>query len=61
MTILVDADGVLENLSEAWVEYLNDRYGTSVKYDEVRDWDMTKAFPSLSREQVYGAELEPDF
>lgn len=60
MIILIDADGVLENLTHAWVEYLNRRYGTSVCYEDITDWDMTKAFPTLSREQVYGAELDEE-
>lgn len=59
LTILVDADSVMENLSEAWVKYLNNKYGTDVKYEDVTEWDMTEAFPELTREQVYGAELEP--
>lgn len=53
LTILVDMDDTLENLGEKWIEYLNDKYGTSVQYWDVRDWDMSKAFPTLSRAQVY--------
>lgn len=60
MTILVDADGVLEDLTQKWVIYLNEKYGTSVRYDDVTEWDMTKSFPSLTREQVYGAELKEE-
>lgn len=58
MTILLDADGVLENLTEEWVALLNEKYGTSVAYDDVTDWDMTKSFPTLTYEQVYGVEIE---
>ena len=32
MTILIDADGVLEDLTQKWVVYLNEEYGTSVRY-----------------------------
>lgn len=60
MVILIDADGVLENLTQEWVLYLNEKYKTSVKYEDVREWDMTLSFPGLTREQVYGAELEPE-
>jgi len=58
MVILVDADGVLENLTQAMVPYINEKYGTDTKFEDIRDWDLGKAFPSLTREQVYGAELE---
>lgn len=58
MIILIDADGVLEDLTQKWVAYLNERYGTSVKYDNVTDWDMTKSFPTLTREQIYEIECE---
>ena len=55
MTILVDMDDVLEKLVCGWVAYLNEKYGISVKPEDVNDWDMSKAFPMLSHEQVYNA------
>lgn len=60
MVILTDADGVLEDLTQAWVELINEKYGTSVRYENVRDWDMCKSFPELTREQVYGTELDDE-
>lgn len=54
LTILVDMDDCIENLSVAWVGYLNDRYGTEVSLSDITSWDISKAFPSLSKEQVYG-------
>lgn len=58
LTILVDMDNCIENLSVAWVGYLNDRYGTDVPLSNVTSWDISKAFPSLSKEQVYGVLQE---
>ncbi len=58
MIILVDADGVLEDLTEKWVLYLNELYGTNVKYEDIKEWDMTKDFPMLTREQIYETEIE---
>lgn len=55
MRILVDMDDVLEQLVQGWTAYMHDRYGTTTTAEDVHDWDMTKAFPGLSREQVYGA------
>ncbi len=61
MVILIDADGVLEDLSQKWVEYLNEKYGTSVRYEDLTEWDMTAAFPSLTREQVYVIDRDEEF
>ena len=52
LTILVDMDDTLENLCEKWIEYLNHRHGTNVSYEDVRDWDMSKAFPTIDRDLV---------
>lgn len=60
LTILIDADGVLENFSETWVAYLNKKYDVNVSHDDVRDWDMTKAYPMLTPEQVLSTELDPE-
>ena len=56
MVILIDADDVLENMTESWINRINEKYGTSVKLADSREWDLSKAFPSLTREQVYGTE-----
>lgn len=51
-------DDVLENLSEAWVEYLNNKFGTNVDAESVTDWQIYLFFPELSKDQVYGALAE---
>lgn len=58
LTILVDMDDTIENLSEAWVDYLNDRYRTSVSASDISSWDISQAFPTLSKSDVYGALKE---
>jgi len=60
LTILVDVDDVLENLCEEWVRRLNEKYGTSVSYEDVTEWDIAKFYPSLAREQVFAPLHEPD-
>lgn len=55
LTILFDADDTSENLSEVWLALLNEKYGTAVTVDDIHDWDVSLAFPCLTREQVYGA------
>lgn len=58
MTILVDMDDVLEQLAVAWIEYVNEHFGTSVSIQDTHAWDLSLAFPTLTKEQVYSAELD---
>lgn len=58
MTILVDADGVLENLTSELTALLNEKYGTDVQFEQMREWGFSKAFPELTYEQIFSAELE---
>lgn len=58
LTILVDFDQVLNNLNEAWVAYLNKRHGTTVKTDDITEWDITKAFPTLTKNEVFSPLYE---
>lgn len=58
MTVLVDMDDVIEKLVDGWVDYNNEKFGTDVKPEDVKDWNMSLAFPTLTREQVYAAEMD---
>lgn len=53
LTILVDMDDTLEDLCTPWVQYLNEKYGTAVTTDDIKDWHIAKVFPTLTREQVF--------
>lgn len=53
LTILVDADDTIEYLAEAWVAVLNERHGTSVCADDLTSWEIQKAFPGLTKDEVY--------
>lgn len=53
LTILVDMDDTIENLCEVLVDYLNEKYNTGVSLSDVKEWDMTKTFPTLSRDEIY--------
>lgn len=59
MVILVDMDDVLERLVPGWVAYINERFGTNTVPGDVKDWDMSLAFPGLTHEQVYSAVDDP--
>lgn len=53
LTILVDMDDTIEELGDAWISYLNDKYGADVARESVTDWDISKFYPNLTRNQVY--------
>lgn len=61
LTILVDMDDTIENLAEAWVDYLNARHQTSTSLSDITDWDISKVFPTLTKEQVYAPLFEDAF
>lgn len=61
LTIFVDMDDTLELLLKAWLKRVNEIYGRSVCCEDVREWDLTKAYPGLSWEQVYGTTFDKDF
>lgn len=58
-TILIDIDDTIENLCETWVDWLNKQYGTSVKYNEITKWDISKFFSNLTKEQVFEPLYNP--
>lgn len=53
LTILVDMDDTIENLLEEWVHVLNEQHGCRVLLDDIHSWDLTEAYPAISKEQVY--------
>lgn len=53
MVILTDVDETIEELLVPWTTYLNAAYGTNVTKDDIREWDMAKAYPTLTSEQLY--------
>ena len=61
LTILVDVDNVLENLNEAWVAAVNEKYGTTVSPEDIASWDIERYFEGLSRTQVFSPLHDKDF
>lgn len=53
LTILVDMDDTLINLCEEWVNILNNKYSTNTALVDIKEWDITKAFPTLSVEEIF--------
>lgn len=55
LTILCDADDTIQELTIHWLAELNEKYNYNVKKEDVTSWDITKAFPDLTPDEV----LEP--
>ena len=60
MIILVDMDDTIENLTEAWINYANKRFGTAVNAADITTWDPSEAFPTVSHEKMYALLLEDE-
>jgi|GEM_PF-142182 len=60
LTILVDMDDTIENLTTAWIEYANRRFERSVKAEDVTTWDPSESYPGVNHEQLYGLLLEKE-
>lgn len=54
MIILIDIDDTINCLCASWCNWLNSRYGTAVNPKDITQWDISKFFPNLTKEQVYG-------
>ena len=59
--ILVDMDDVLENLQEAWITRLNEKFKRNVDWTKVTDWRVEIYYPSLTRKQVLSPLFEDNF
>lgn len=53
ITIVSDIDDTIEDLISAWCKWLNTVYGSDVQPQHIRSWDMTKAFPNLTVEEIF--------
>lgn len=53
ITVAIDMDDVMIDLIGAWTCWLNGKYGTNVKPEDVTNWDICRFFPSLSVKQVF--------
>ncbi len=61
MTILVDMDDTIEQMLKAWLDGANKKYGRNVACEESVSWDVSAAYPGLTREQIYDIPRQPGF
>lgn len=59
--IAIDFDGVLNNLVEAWVSYLNRKYLLDINSTDVKEYDMSVTFPMLTYDEIYEPLYNPYF
>lgn len=52
-TIAVDFDDVLNNLLPTWIETLNKKHHLNVKPEDVTQWEMQLAFPTLTKTEIF--------
>ena len=61
MKIGIDFDGVMNNMLETWVEWLNKEHGTEVKVEDVTEWELAKKFPGLTKSELFKPLNTPEF
>lgn len=59
--ICVDFDDTLNNLLPDWINYLNNKYGFNVNIEEIKSWEIKKAFPELTEDEVFAPLHDPYF
>lgn len=52
--VLFDSDDVTVDFLGMWVDKVNQEYGTDICTDQVKNWNIMRCFPSLTKEQVFG-------
>lgn len=61
LKVLVDMDDTMENLLVCWLNKLNEKHGTGIKYSDIYCWDMCKIFPELSKSEIFAPLHDESF
>lgn len=59
--ILIDIDDTIIDTLGAWINYLNEKYNCTVTKEDVKCWDMSKTYTTLTKEQIYEPFSIADF
>lgn len=51
--VVSDIDDTIEDLLGAWCKWLNEKYDFNVQPCEIKEWDMTKAYPALAWSKIF--------
>ena len=61
MVIGIDFDSTINSMLDTWIEWLNKKHGRSVAVDEVKDWELAKCYPFLSKADLFEPLNTPEF
>lgn len=61
MKIGIDFDGVINNMLDTWVEWLNHKHNYSVKTTDVTEWEISKQYPNLTKTELFEPLNTPEF
>lgn len=62
MVIGIDFDGVLNELLDTWVAWLNKNYHEpKVKTEDIKQWHFFKYFPELTEDELFAPLFVPEF
>lgn len=59
LTLLIDMDDVMWDLVGVWVDELNRRFGTSVAFEDITDWNIARFFPELTSDELFAPLYDP--
>lgn len=60
-TICIDMDDTIENLLPAWINWLNDEHNLHTSISDVRGWDISELYPSLTAEEIFAPLYDKEF
>lgn len=61
LTILIDMDDTIENFCQTLIDILNEKHGLHITIDNVTEWDLSKAFPTLTKHQIFAPTYTKEF
>jgi 5'-nucleotidase len=59
--LVVDMDAIMVDLVGHWVKLINSDYGLGATVADVKDWDISLAFPTVPKKEVYAYLQKPGF
>ena len=54
-------DDTIENLLEAWLAVLNEKYNTIYQKEDIREWDIASYFSGIDKKDIFAPLLTDEF
>ena len=61
MVIGIDFDGTINRMLETWLEWLNKKYNKHILFNDVKDWELAKYYPTLTKAELFEPLNIPEF